>query len=205
MPRTLKASLQEESGMRTSRFCVLALGAALITGLNAGCMSRAISEGIGVVTGASGKVVAIQKTQQLQKYHGLKVESLTVTPGLKVPAAISSLIRENLVKVGAKKKLTTEGTPCLVVNGEVTNYETADVVDTAIGPLEECIVRAKLMDADSHEVLAVANLVSRAKSTTAGGEKNLAEGVGKAFSKWLKAGGIKTEEEEKEDQKAKEQ
>jgi hypothetical protein len=172
-------------------------------GMNAGCMSRAISEGIGVVTGASGKVVNIAPAKELQQYKGLKVDALTVTPGLKVPPGIPRLIGEEFVKVAAKKKLTPDGRPGLLVRGEVTNYETADAVDTAIGPLEECIVRAQLVDAETDKVLAVANLVSRAKSTTAGGEKNLSEGIGKALSKWLKAGGLKTEEEEKEDQKEK--
>ncbi len=189
--------------MGVLRFMAAVLGVSLMAGSNIGCMGRAISEGIGVVTGASGKVVHIDKVQQLEKYRGFKVESLTVTPGLKVPSGIPRLIDEEFMKVSAKKKLASDGTPRLVVSGEVTNYETADAVDTAIGPLEECIVRAELRDGETKRVLAVANLVSRAKSTTAGGEKNLSEGMGKALSKWLKAGGIKTEEEEKEDQKEK--
>lgn len=176
------------------------IGVSILAGSNIGCMGRAISEGLGVVTGASGKVVHINKVQPLDAYRGFKVGSLTVTPGLKVPPGIPSLIREEFLKVAARKKLTPDGTPRLMVNGEVTNYETADVVDTAIGPLEECIVRAELRDEQTQQILAVANLVSRAKSTTAGGEKNLSEGVGKALSKWLKAGGIRTEEEEKEDE-----
>ena len=189
--------------MTVSRSLAAVLGISLVAGSNMGCMSRAISEGLGVVTGASGKVVNIQQPQQLQKYRGFKVESITVTPGLKTPPNIASLVREEFTKVGADKKLTSDGKPCLQVSGEITNYETADAVDTAIGPLEECILRAKLMDAETQQLLAVANLVSRAKSTSAGGEKHLSEGIGKALSKWLKAGGIKTEEEEKEDQKEK--
>lgn len=189
--------------MRYSSYWVFALGLPLVFGSNIGCMGRAISEGVGVVTGASGKVVNIERPQQLQKYKGFKVESVTVTPGLKAPSSLGGLIQENLVKVATKKKLTSSGAPCLLVSAEVTNYETADVVDTAVGPLEECIVRAKLMDADTKQVLAVANLVARAKSTMAGGEKNLSEGIGKALSKWLKTGGISSDEEEKEDQKGK--
>jgi hypothetical protein len=166
-------------------------------------MSRAISEGLGVVTGASGKVVDIAKPAPLVKYRGLKIESITVTSGLKTPPGLTGLIRENMEKVAARKKLAQDGQPRLLVSGEVINYETADTVDTAIGPIEECIVRAQLMDAESGEVLSVVNLVSRAKSTTAGGAKNLSEGIGKALSKWLKAGGITTEEEREEAKKAK--
>jgi hypothetical protein len=189
--------------MRVLKSLAAIMSISLVAGSNVGCMSRVFSEGVGVVTGASGKLVHIQKPQALQRYRGLKVDSVTVTPGLKTPPNITRLVREEFTKVATKKKLSTAGKPCLQVSGEITNYETADAVDTAIGPLEECILRAKLIDADSQQVLAVANLVARAKSTTAGGEKNLAEGIGKALSKWLKAGGLKTEEEEKEDQKEK--
>ena len=148
-------------------------------------------------------MVNIEQPKPLEKYRGFKMGSVTVTPGLKAPPNIASLVGEEFTKVAAKKKLTPEGKPCMQVSGEITNFETAEAVDTAIGPLEECIVRAKLTDAETQQVLAVANLVSRAKSTTAGGEKNLSAGIGKALSKWLKAGGIATEEEAKEDQKAK--
>lgn len=175
-------------------------GYLIVSGANFGCMGRAISEGVGVVTGASGKVINIAPPGKLVRYKGLKLESLTVTEGLKVPPNIVELIRENMSKVAAKKKLSPSGTPCLVLTGEIMNYETADVVDTAIGPLEECFIRAKLVDADSQEVLAVANLVSRAKSTSSGGAKNLAEGIGKSLSKWLKAGGITSDGDEKDEE-----
>jgi hypothetical protein len=188
--------------MKVVRCSLFIVGLSSLACLNVGCMGRAISEGLGVVTGASGKAVQIEKPQTLKQYRGFKVDTVTVTPGLKVPPGLAGLIRQNLDKVAAKKKLTATGTPCLVFSGEVTNYETADVVDTAVGPLEECIVRAKLVDANTKETIAVANLVARAKSTTAGGEENLSEAIGKGLSKWLKAGGLKTEEEEKEDSKA---
>jgi len=174
----------------------------MLCGFNGGCMSRAISEGIGVVTGASGKVVDIVRPTLLVHYRGLKIESITVTPGLKTPANLTSLIRENLEKVATKKKLTQDGRPQLLLSGEVINYETADTVDTAIGPIEECILRAKLTDAESGEVLTVVNLVSRAKSTSASGAKHLSEGIGKALSKWLKEGGITSDEERKEAEQA---
>ncbi|MEW6251318.1 MAG: hypothetical protein AB1716_11770, partial [Planctomycetota bacterium] len=177
------------------RSLAVVLGVSLLAGSNLGCMGRAISEGLGVVRGASGKVVDIERPQPLEQYRGFRVGSVTVTSGLETPPDLARLIREEFTKVSAKKNLPSDGQPCLQVSGEVTNYETAELVDTAIGPLEECIVRAKLTDADTQRVLAVANLVARAKSTTAGGVKNLSEGVGKALSKWLKAGGLQTEEE----------
>lgn len=176
-------------------FGVLAL---LISGLNLGCMGRLIGEGVGAATGASGKVVGLSTPRGLEKYRGLKVDSLTVSPGLKAPGNLSSLVREQFLKAAAKKELKPGGTPCLVLSGEIYNYESAGAVDTAIGPLEEVIIRATLKDEQSGQVLGVANLIGRAKSTTAGGEKNLSEGAGKALAKWLKEGGITKGDEEKE-------
>lgn len=186
------------TNMRTLRVLAATAVALLIVSANLGCMSRAISEGIGVVTGASGKVVNIEKAKSLEQYRGFKVDALIVTPGLEAPPTLPVTIREQLLKVAGKKELTPGGTPTLLISGEVINYESADVVDTAIGPLEEVIVRARLMDGESREVLAVANLIARAKSTTAGGEARLSEGVGKALSKWLNKAGVGKEEQDDE-------
>ncbi|HPZ99030.1 MAG TPA: hypothetical protein PLT93_12900, partial [Phycisphaerae bacterium] len=101
--------------MRSVRLGVCFLTAWMLCGFNGGCMSRAISEGIGVVTGASGKVVDIVRPTLLVHYRGLKIESITVTPGLKTPANLTSLIRENLEKVATKKKLTQDGRPQLLL------------------------------------------------------------------------------------------
>ncbi len=177
-----------------ARIVVFVAAIVFVAGPNFGC-GRAISEGLGLATGASGKVIHLERPHLLDEYRGLRVESLTVTPGLKTPASLDSLIRDEIAKAGANLRLTPDGTPGLLFTGEVINYESAELVDTAIGPLEECIVRARLTDAGSGRILAVANLISRAKSTTASGEKNLAAGVGKALAAWLDSAGIKPEEE----------
>ena len=184
--------------MRAMRLAVLVSATAALATFNLGCVGRMIGEGVGVVTGASGKVVHLQGPGSLEKYKGLQVESITVSPGLKAPSGLSSMVRTELLKTAAKKGLAPTSTPCLSLTGEIINYESADAVDTAIGPLEELMIRAKLTDAGTKEVLAEANLVARAKSTTAGGEKNLSEATGKALSKWLRKGGLKKGDEEDE-------
>lgn len=163
---------------------------------NAGCMSRLIKEGAATVTGASGKVVEIHKARDLSKYKGLTIESLTASPGLKLPGEITALVRQNFGEAAVKRGLKPNGTPGLKLAGEIIHYESGGLVDEAVGPLEEVIVRTKLIDADSGEVLTEANLIGRSKATTSGGVKNLAEGSGKALSKWLKECGIKGEEDE---------
>lgn len=184
--------------MRTCHSILLTVGALFLVSLNVGCMGRIIGEGVGVVTGASGKVIPFTGPKRLTAYRGFHIESLTVTPGLKTPPALVSLVREELGRMAARKGLSGGAKPTLVFRGEIVNFESAGVVDTAIGPLEEVIVRATLADGENAEVLATANIIGRAKSTSAGGEKRLSEGVGKALGKWLKEGGIeKGEDDEK--------
>jgi len=176
----------------------IVLGAvALWGGLSVfGCAGRLVGEGIGAVRGASGKFVALSASPALTRYKGMKIESVTVTSGLQTPADLPSMLREEFAKAARKAGLAPDGTPALVLGAEVVNYESAGIADTAIGPLEEIIVRVRLTDAESTELVAAANLIGRAKSVTAGGPKNLSEGAGKALSKWLKEGGLTDEEEE---------
>jgi hypothetical protein len=170
----------------TTTLVVMALSLA-----NLGCTGRLISEGVATVTGASGKVVDIRVTRSLSKYKGFKIESLKAAPGVMTPADMPTLIREQLMAAAEKRGLTANGQPAIKVAGEIIHYESGGIVDEAIGPLEEVIVRTKLTDAQSGELLAEANLVGRSKATTSSGAKNLSEGVGKAFDKWLKDGGLK--------------
>jgi hypothetical protein len=115
-----------------------------------------------------------------------------------MPAEVPAMIRQHFNEVAAKKNLKPSGAPALKLVGEVIHYESAGAVDTAMGPLEEVIVRTKLIDADSGQLLTEANLIGRAKSTTAGGSKNLSEGAGKAFKKWLKECGLKGGDDEED-------
>jgi len=87
----------------------------------------------------------------------------------------------------------------LTLSAEIIHYETAGVVDTAIGPLAEVIVRAKLVDAQTGEVVAQANLIGRSKATMSSGAKDLSAGVGKALDKWLKEGGLRKAGEKEKD------
>jgi hypothetical protein len=153
-------------------------------------MGRLISEGMGQARGASGKVVEIGMTPGLTKYRSLTVEGITVAPGLQAPSEMPAMIGSDLAAAAQKRGLMTEGQPGLRLSGQIVHYESSSTVDTAIGPLEEAVLRAKLTDA-SGNIVAEANLVGRSKATSSSGAKNVSEGVAKAFDKWLKDGGLK--------------
>ncbi len=175
----------------------LALVVGLLLGVaNVGCMSRAIREGAGAVTGASGRVVALRQPANLAHYKGLRVESITVAPGLDAPGNVGSLVSQAFLEASQELTLSSAGSPALLVQGEIIHYETGGTASAAIGPLQEIIVRTQLSDAETHDVLGSANLVGRAKSLTASGEKNLAEGAGKALKKWLKKSGLDDKSED---------
>ncbi|HSW44175.1 MAG TPA: hypothetical protein VLM89_01225 [Phycisphaerae bacterium] len=181
-----------------TRFLMTCTASVALALPNVGCMSRLIKEGAATVTGASGKVVEVQKVRNLSKYKGLRIESLTASSGLKLPEDMTMLVREAFIEAAAKKGLKPSATPALKLVGEIIHYESGGLVDEAVGPLEEVIVRTKLMDDTSGEVLTEANLIGRSKATTSSGKKHLAEGCGKAISTWLKECGLKGDEADKD-------
>jgi hypothetical protein len=176
--------------MSMTRVGVGVASLALLVVAGSGCWGRLFSEGVGVVTGARGKVVVARKPGDLTRYRGLRLTPVTVAPELEAPAAVPGLIREALFDAAHKSGLTPTGTPALVLTAEVIHYESGGIVDTAIGPLDEVIVRARLNDAQSNAVVAEANLLGRSKATTSSGAENLSKGIGKAFRSWLKDAGF---------------
>ena len=175
-----------------SKFLLPGLAVAALSLPNFGCMSRMVSEGMGAATGASGKAVGTSVVPNLGTYKSLRIEPITVAAGLQAPADMPSMLRTDLADVAEKRGLKPTGEPALKLSGEIIHYETADMVDTAIGPLAQVIVRAKVTDAQTGKVIAQGNLIGRSKATASSSEKSLAAGVGKALDKWLKEGGLKT-------------
>lgn len=168
----------------------------LLCTLQAGCMGRAVREGVGVVRGASGKVVVLESPPNLEHFQGMSVDSIRVAAGLDVPSKITAMVRQAYLEAGADLGLSPGGSPTLRVSGEIIHYETAGTIDHAIGPLEEIIVRTQLGEPGSSRGLGEANLVGRSKTTTSSGRHNLAEGAGKALKKWLKKSGLDRQEED---------
>ncbi len=105
-----------------------------------GCVSRMIKEGMGVATGASGKVVSSSLAPTLTKYKSLHVQDVTVASDVRIPAEMPGLVRADLEKAAAGRGLAGEGEPAINLSAQIIHYETGGAVDTAIGPLEEVIV-----------------------------------------------------------------
>lgn len=168
----------------------------LVCALQAGCMSRARREVVGAVRGASGKVVVLESPPSLAPFRGISVDSIQVAAGLEVPIEIPEMVRQAYLDTGADLGLSAGGSPTLQVSGEIIHYETAGTIDHAIGPLEEIILRTRLRESGSEQVLGKANLVGRSKTTTTSGRHNLAKGAGKALKKWLKKSGLKQQEDD---------
>ncbi len=177
---------------RVLTVCLAGLASALALGGAAGCVGRLISEGAGVALGARGKVVDVTavSSQSLRAYRGIRFEPITVSRGLKTPPRIAALVRSEFSRrVAEEFDFDSQREPTLVLHAEIIHYESGGAVDTAIGPLEEIILRARLIDASGGNLLAEANLIGRSKATTSSGAENLAEGAGRALEKWLKEGG----------------
>lgn len=180
------------------RLWIAAMAISLLIG-NTGCLSRLLREGAGAVRGARGKVVPIQAPSELGGYRGLRISSLIVSSRLLAPDDLAELVRDAFARAVAENTtLTPDGTPRLLLSGEVIHFERGGAVDTVIGPLEEVIIRAKLTDEAAGKVVAEANLVGRSKATTSGGAENLSQGAGRALIKWLKSGGVRIEEDEED-------
>ncbi|MCK6457609.1 MAG: hypothetical protein L6Q92_13900 [Phycisphaerae bacterium] len=170
--------------------CAMAVALAAMVATGVGCLGRIVGEGAGVMLGARGKVIDVKRPPRLSNYKGIRIESIAVSPGLVAPANLAGLIRSQFSQAATKMGLTASGTPAFSLRGEIVHYESGGAVDTAIGPLEEVIVRTKLMDSTGN-VLGEANLVGRSKATTSSGAENLAEGAGKALRSWLKEAGLR--------------
>src|SRR5262245_43259655 len=102
---------------------MLAAGSMLMAASSSGCVGRAISEGLGVVTGARGKVVEISTTPDLAKYKGIRIMPVTISQGLPVNEEMSLLVKENFMAFSDKHVFVPNGTPALVVKGEIIHYE----------------------------------------------------------------------------------
>lgn len=173
-----------------TRAMTMTLAALTVTIACTGCVGRMIKEGMGAATGASGKVVDGGPLPDLSHYRAVTVEPVTVATDIRVPPEMSQLVQAELTSAAVDRGLALSGQPALTISGEIIHYETAGMVDTAIGPLAEVIVRTRLTDAGTGKIVGTANLIGRSKATVSSGAEDLADGVGKALSKWLKEAGI---------------
>jgi hypothetical protein len=174
--------------MRAAMIRMMLLVSGILT-LCSGCLGRLVSEGAGAVTGARGKAVEIQPIrsgQPLGEYGSIEFEPLRSDIGAHAPERVLQRIPTETVRMLREDKLFAGGGRPLKISGRVIHYETGGTVDKAIGPLQEVIARITLSDGTTGAAIGEANVIGRAKSTTASGEENLAEGCAKGIAGWIR-------------------
>jgi hypothetical protein len=157
-----------------------------------GCTSTILKEGGGAVFGASGSFMPIQPVDSdkaarpLGAYQRFEIGSITDDIGGRVPGGLIADLHPAFESQLRSKKLpNVTGGKTLVIRGRIVHYETSDMLGFALGPLEEVIVRAEFVDADTGQVLGVANCIGRTKARINAGVKKKAEGLAKAFAEWI--------------------
>jgi hypothetical protein len=169
-------------------FVVLALAAGLAA---PGC-GTVIKETAGVALGAKGTfmpihpVAADKNARPLGAYKRFEIGPITDDIAGKTPGNFLGLLPAAFRKQLEKAKLPDEpGGKTLLIRGKIIHYESSGTLGFALGPLEEVIVRTELVDKDSGNVLGLANCIGRTTERVNVGVDEKAEGLAKAFVKWI--------------------
>ena len=178
--------------MRTTIFRVLLLLAAALPA--GGCTGTIIREASGAVLGASGTFMPIQaisdskQAKPLGEYTQFELGPITDSIGGKMPSNLVSYLQKEFSEELRDARLPNEtGGKTLVIRGAIIYYESASTVGYALGPLEEAICRAEMVDKQTGNVLAVANCVGRTKAASNSGVRSKGSGLAKAFIKWIES------------------
>ncbi|MBI5764742.1 MAG: hypothetical protein HZA51_14595 [Planctomycetes bacterium] len=169
------------------KLTAMALACTLST-LAFGC-SRMFKEGMGS-KGASGRVSDPHSSLALSNYKGMTINELTIANGVDVPSGMSSMIRNDMLAIADRRGLDRNGHPGLTLSGEIVHYESDSKLDAVVSPFQEVIVRTRLTDTQSGDVVQETNLTGRAKASSSSGDKSLSAAVAKALNTWLKNGGV---------------
>lgn len=176
--------------MRT--FVLLAAAIAILSAT--GC-STAIKEGVGFATGPKGIYEPIQppkgagQSTMFAGYRRFELGPITDNTGSQVPQEFFNYLPKAFDKQLADSYLPNDPSgPTLMIRGQVIYFESEDLVGEVVGPLEEVIVRTELVDSQTGQVVATGNCVGRTDTRVNLGLQKKAEGLAKAFTKWLQSG-----------------
>ncbi len=163
----------------------------VLTLLSAGCTTAA-KEGVGIIRGAKGSFVPLQTAEglgtslNLGEYQRFELGEISDGMGGRVPAPLfRHLSTEFQKQLEAKNLPNRAGGKALLIRGEILHYEDDNLVGAIVGPVEEVIFRAEMVDASSGRVLAVANCVGRTTTRVNLGVQKKAEGLAKAIVSWI--------------------
>jgi len=157
--------------------------------LTSGC-GTAIGEGVALIKGGQGSCFPTSPRYAdpdlLVGYTNFQIGAMNDETGT-VPAGFfdyaSAQLQADLTDAGLG---FAAGRTC-VIEGDVVHFETEGLSAILLGPLEEIVVKARLVDADTGKVLARARCVGRIDARLTKGADKVAEGLGKAFAAWIEA------------------
>jgi len=155
-----------------------------------GC-SQALKEGVGVAFGAKGTYMPIEPlpSDALGGYQRFELGPIADGIGGKIPPEFLSLLTAEFGKELGDAKIANEPAgKTLILRGTIIHYETASTLGFALGPLEEVICLSELVDKDTGKALARANCLGRTTERVNAGTRKKAEGLAKAFVKWIESG-----------------
>ena len=169
---------------------ILAVAVVVAGALLTSSCGTAIKEGIGLFRGGQGTFVPTSPRHAdpslLARYTDFRIGAMNDETGL-VPAGFFDHARMQLqAELAEKGLLAAAGRTCLI-EGDVVHFETEGTVAIILGPMEEIVVKARLVDQDTGEVLARARCVGRIDTRLNTGVEKVAEGLGKAFAAWIEA------------------
>jgi len=174
-----------------NRTTVLIIAIVVLSMAATGCMTG-LKEGAALAMGAKGSVTEIQPVaadrdaRPLGAYQRFELGQITDDIGGRTPSQFLSLLRAQFNEQLADSKLPNSPTgKTLVIRGRIIHYESEDMFGMVTGPLEEVVVRAELVDKDTGKVLGTANCIGRTTARVNKGIGKKAEGLAKAFIKWI--------------------
>ena len=156
-----------------------------------GCIAgTVVSEGVGTVRGAKGIYVPLttQPVAVMVAYTRFELGAFGDDFAGKTPQELLRELPRYFQEELDKRKISSAHLPAgktLIVRGTALHYEDVKFVGMVIGPLEEVLVRAELVDKASGTVLATANCVGRSTTRINSGVSHKAEGLAKALVSWI--------------------
>jgi hypothetical protein len=182
------------------------LPVAMLTGLmllSQGCVGRVVGEGAEKALGPKGAywqekpLAASKDAKVLAAYRRFELGTVKNDFGKNVPSDLIPKFRTEFSKELKDAKLPEDPSgKTLLINVNIIHYETADMTDNVLGPLEQVVAHVELVDKDSQQVLASGNAIGRTGKSVGMGVEWKARGLAKALVKWLSDYYSKAKEDE---------
>jgi len=166
-----------------------AVAAVAILFLASGCGTIA-GETIGFFQGGKGTFAFLSPKYAdqslLAAYTNFRIGAMNDETGL-VPAGFFDRASVQMQADLLDKGLGNDAGKTAVIEGDVVHYETEGSMAMILGPMEEIVVKSRLVDEETGQVLARARCVGRIDARVNKGADKVAEGLGKAFASWIEA------------------